>query len=272
VDDLDFDVFCCHNSLDKDQIELIAAKLKRRKIKSWIDKQQIFGGQSFQTEIQKVIPKIKSAAIFFGNNGLGDWQEKEIQVLLDECDKSKKPFIPILLPGIKEVPPELRFIKQKHWISFEEINNQALDDLESSIKCQRVSPFFDTILCYEDRDICEIQEIENQLKVAGVNLWKSGISPLHLHTMYRELEVSRTRIYSMVIFVGNNGGPWESELIYDIMVYFRMQKCIVIPVILSSLVQTQEPDLPIPIATSGKVDFRKQEPEPLQRLLQGIMG
>ena len=112
MDELEFDVFCTHNSHDKNLVEIIAGKLRRRNIRSWIDKQQILGGQSSQTRIQEIIPKVKSAAIFIGESGLGNWQIEEIQLLLDQCKLSGKPLIPVLLPGIREVPWDLGFIRQ----------------------------------------------------------------------------------------------------------------------------------------------------------------
>ena len=133
MNELEFDVFCSYNSNDISQIEIIASSLKRRSIKSWIDRGKILGGQSFQTKIQEVIPKVKSAAIFIGESGLGNWQKEEIEFLLDDCLQSSKPLIPVLLPGIKEVPKELGFVRQRNWISFDEGHHQALDKLEASI-------------------------------------------------------------------------------------------------------------------------------------------
>jgi len=160
MDKIEFDVFCCHNNLDKPEIELIIDKLKRRKIKSWIDKQQIIGGQSFQKEIQKVIPKIGAAVIFLGKNGLGTWQEEEIDLLLNECKRSGKPIIPVLLPGMTEVPRELGFLSIRDWVPLEEVNNQSLDELEASIQGRKViEPFFDILLCYREENSKEIRDI-----------------------------------------------------------------------------------------------------------------
>ncbi|MDJ0717984.1 MAG: toll/interleukin-1 receptor domain-containing protein [Prochloraceae cyanobacterium] len=281
MDELEFDVFCAHNSHDKTQVEVIAGKLKRRNIKSWIDKDQILGGQSFQTKIQEVIPKVKSATIFFGESGLGNWQKDEIEILLDECKQSDKPLIPVLLPGITEIPQELRFIRQRNWVSFNEGNHQALDKLEASIKRKKIEPFFDVLLCYKQEDLFEIREIGQQLKMADIALWKAGlnssnfpgISSSNLQgSVLRELEqhLDRTRIWSMAVFVGSSGGPWEKEVIEDIILDFRDAHLKVIPVILSSVAQAGDLKLPVYLRRLGAVDFRQNDPDPMQRLLLGI--
>jgi TIR domain len=273
MDELEFDVFCAHNSHDKNQVEMIADKLKRRNIKSWIDKNQILGGQSFQTKIQEVIPKVKSAAIFFGESGLGNWQKEEIEFLLDECKHSNKSLIPVLLPGVKEIPRELGFIRQRNFVSFGEGSQQALDKLEASIKCKKIEPFFDIILCYREEDTLEIREIEKQLKMADINLWKAGISSSNLHgSVLRELDRHLSRIWSMAVFVGNNGGPWGKEVIEDIILEFREEHRIVIPVILNSAAQVSDVKLPVYLRRLGAVDFRQTEPDPRKQLIWGITG
>jgi hypothetical protein len=104
---LEFDIFLAHNSLDKPQINIIKNHLKRRKLKPWIDEEQILAGQSFQKKIQHAIPKVKAAAIFVGSNGLGEWQEEEIELLIDKCKQGDKPVFLVLLPGNKNIPPDL---------------------------------------------------------------------------------------------------------------------------------------------------------------------
>ncbi|MBN4003275.1 toll/interleukin-1 receptor domain-containing protein [Nostoc sp. LPT] len=271
MNELEFDVFCAHNSHDKIQVERIAGKLKRRDIKSWIDKDQILGGQSFQTKIQEAITNVKSAAIFIGESGLGNWQKEEIEFLLDECRQSNKPLIPVLLPGITEIPRDLGFIRQRNWVSFSEGNQQALDKLEASIKSKNIEPFFDILLCYKDEDMFEVREIGQQLKTADITLWKEGISYSNLQSsVLREFDKHLPRIWSMAVFIGSNGGPWEEELIEDIIVDFRLQKRKVIPVILNSAAQVDDSKIPVYLRRLGVVDFRQNDPDPVQRLLLGI--
>ena len=134
-----FDVFLAHNSLDKPQVKMIAQKLKRRGLKPWLDEEQIPPGRPFQDEIQQAIPLAKSAAIFFGLQGLGSWQSWELRALITSCVKRKIPVIPILLPGVSSLPEHLVFLEQFRWISFTEGvgDENALEELVWGITGQK---------------------------------------------------------------------------------------------------------------------------------------
>ncbi len=126
-----FDVFLAHNSLDKLQVEAIGEELKRRGLMPWLDKEQIPPGRWFQDVIQKAIPNVKSAAIFIGFKGLGKWQELELRSFISRCVEADIPVIPVLLPGVENIPEHLLFLKELNWVRFfkgiDEVN--ALDNL-----------------------------------------------------------------------------------------------------------------------------------------------
>ncbi len=90
-----FDVFLAHNNIDKPQVRAIAEELKRRKLKPWLDEEQIPPGRLFQDEIQKAIPQIRSAAICIGTKGLGKWQVIELQAIISQFINKGSPVIPI---------------------------------------------------------------------------------------------------------------------------------------------------------------------------------
>ena len=50
------------------------------------------------------IETIKSAAVFVGENGIGPWQNQEIQALLSQFVKRRCPIIPAILPSAKATP------------------------------------------------------------------------------------------------------------------------------------------------------------------------
>jgi hypothetical protein len=125
-----FDVFLAHNIQDKPQVRAIALALKQRNIKSWIDEEQIAPGRSFQDEIQQAIPLVKSAAIFIGSQGLGRWQSWELKAFIAECVERKIPVIPVLLPGVNNLPEDLVFLKQLRWVAFSnEVDDEAAINL-----------------------------------------------------------------------------------------------------------------------------------------------
>ncbi|QSJ16488.1 GUN4 domain-containing protein [Nostoc sp. UHCC 0702] len=131
----EFDVFLAHNSLDKPEVQYIAVALKRRNLRPWIDDEQIPPGRTFQDEIQQAIPLVRSAAIFIGVRGLGRWQSWELKALINQCVKRNIPVIPVLLPGVEQLPENLIFLQEFRWICFSESisDEHALSLLEWGI-------------------------------------------------------------------------------------------------------------------------------------------
>ena len=131
----EFDVFLAYNSQDREQVLKIADALKRRGIKPWIDVEQILPGRLFQDIIQLTIPKVKTAAIIIGGNGLGDWQLTELRTFVHQCVKKGLPVMPVLLPGVADMPENALFLEQFNWVKFEKDidEKEALDNLEWGI-------------------------------------------------------------------------------------------------------------------------------------------
>ncbi|MDY6899046.1 MAG: TIR domain-containing protein, partial [Cyanobacteriota bacterium] len=126
----DFDVFLAHNSKDKSEIEKIAESLKNQGLNPWLDKEQIPPGSWFQEVIQQAIGQVKSAAICIGPNGLGRWQQIELRTFTSRCLEAKIPVIPVMLPGIKEIPSEYFFLRELNGVFFDSIDDdKALDNL-----------------------------------------------------------------------------------------------------------------------------------------------
>jgi hypothetical protein len=125
------DVFLAHNSADKPLIEVICKNLKSRGLNPWLDKEQIPPGRWFQDVIQDTINKISSAAIFISSNGLGRWQVVELRSFISQCIERKIPIIPVLLPGVKEIPNDFVFLNEFNWVKFKSDINEddALDNL-----------------------------------------------------------------------------------------------------------------------------------------------
>ncbi len=125
----ELDAFLAHNSKDKPQVRLIANKLRQYDLHVWLDEEQIIPGQIFQVEIQKAIQKVSSAVIFIGHEGLGRWQTHELPALYSQFVQAENitTVIPVLLPGVNEIPKDLLFLAQHHWVSFSE----GIDDVKA---------------------------------------------------------------------------------------------------------------------------------------------
>jgi hypothetical protein len=135
LDPEEFDVFLAHNSTDKESVRAIAGELKQRGLNPWLDEQQIPPGRWFQDVIQEAIPKVQSAAIFIGVKGLGKWQLVELRSFISQCLDRDMPVIPVLLPGIEELPTELLFLQELNWVKFQSNIDEVepLDRLEWGI-------------------------------------------------------------------------------------------------------------------------------------------
>ena len=120
------DVFLAYHSADKDLVEKINKKLKDRNIETWIDQDRIKPGYSIQQAIEQAIPIVKTAAIILGKDGIGAWQKWEIRAFYTQFINNEKTIIPVLLPGLDEVPETLLFLRELRWINF-----KTIDDIDS---------------------------------------------------------------------------------------------------------------------------------------------
>ncbi|MBN4000774.1 GUN4 domain-containing protein [Nostoc sp. LPT] len=139
-----FDVFLAHNSLDKPEVRAIAEKLKLYNLKPWLDKEQIFPGDNIQKVVFQGISQSKVGAFFISQNGLGNFQEHlELGAIIEYFRKKNKVqgfrVIPVLLPGIDDIPDDLFYLNQWAWINFKSSNDEeALEDLIRGIRGRSV--------------------------------------------------------------------------------------------------------------------------------------
>ena len=97
----------------------VCGALRAKGIYPWVDIEQIPPGQWFQDYIQKVIPNVRAAAIFIGPGGIGRWQSLEIKTFVTQCLERSLPVIPVLLPGVENIPKEYPFLKELNWVKFQ---------------------------------------------------------------------------------------------------------------------------------------------------------
>ena len=131
-DELDekFDIFLAHNSKDKPAVQSLARELRKRKIKPWVDTEQIRPGTLFQTSITFAINDVKTVAVIIGESGVGNFQSLEIKTFISKAVDAGIPIIPILLPGIQSINDEtLLFLREFQWISFSSLDDQMAYDL-----------------------------------------------------------------------------------------------------------------------------------------------
>jgi hypothetical protein len=113
-----FDVFLCHNSIDKDEVKRIGHELKALGIVPWLDVWELPPGLPWQRLIEQQIEQIRSAAVFIGKEGIGPWQRFEIEALLREFVARGCPVIPVLLPSAPSKPDIPKFLQSMTWVDF----------------------------------------------------------------------------------------------------------------------------------------------------------
>ncbi len=131
-----FDIFLCHNSEDKDEVEAIAVELQSRNFKPWFDKWEIPAGMPFRIELEKQIESINAAAVFIGKKSVGPWQDEEIDGFLNKFIAQKCPVIPVILPSAGEAPKLPQFLANRHWIDFRLNYEESIEKMVKSITTQ----------------------------------------------------------------------------------------------------------------------------------------
>ncbi len=111
-----FEVFLSHNSQDKPAVRALAALLTERGIRVWLDEEQLIPGRSWQPLLEKGIKESATGAVLVGADGVGPWENEEMQGLLQSAVDEKKPVIPVLLPGAPEEPDLPLFLRNRGWV------------------------------------------------------------------------------------------------------------------------------------------------------------
>jgi len=133
----DFDVFLCHNKLDKQMVKMIGEQLKDRGILPWLDEWELRPGLPWPRLLEEQIGKIKSAAVFVGKNGRGPWQQLELEAFLREFAKRGCPVIPVLLATAQRKPQLPIFLSGMTWVDFRQRVPDPIDRLIWGITGER---------------------------------------------------------------------------------------------------------------------------------------
>ena len=130
---------------------------------------------------------------------------------------------------------------------------------------------FDVFLCYNSIDRVAVKDIGEDLERQGISPW---LDEWHLRPgmpWQRVLGEQIEQVKSAAVFVGREGiGPWQRVEVESFLIEFVSRGLPVIPVILKNA--PVQPPLPIFLKPMSWVDFRLDDPDPLERLVWGITG
>lgn len=118
---MDYDVFLSYNREDGAVVQGIAASLQERfGLRPWLDVDQAQPGTRLPDVIEKAIRHSRTAAVFVGPKGLGRWQRRELDVLVQRMVERKVPVIPVLLPQRRQKPTLNPFLDTAIWVDLRE--------------------------------------------------------------------------------------------------------------------------------------------------------
>jgi hypothetical protein len=113
---MEFDVFLSHNSHDKPAVRELAERLAKLGIRVWLDEDQLIPGRNWQPLLERGIKQSGSGAVLVGKDGLGPWEDEEMQALLRQAVSQGKPVIPVLLPAAPAQPKLPLFLSNRTWV------------------------------------------------------------------------------------------------------------------------------------------------------------
>jgi hypothetical protein len=113
-----FDVFLSHNGNDKPQVRALKQLLSEQEkpLRSWLDEDELRPGIHWQPLLEEGIRSSESVAALIGSDGLGPWEDEEMQAALNLAVRDKRPLIPVLLPGCLTKPELPLFLANRTWV------------------------------------------------------------------------------------------------------------------------------------------------------------
>lgn len=191
---------------------------------------------------------------------ISSWQRRE--VAYTEIAKSIRAIIAEMPTTVRAKP-----LTSEQPLSIESASQQQVPAIPPLSLSQKVD--FDVFLCYNSKDRGDVREIARQLKVQGILPWLDEWELQPGLPWQRALEQQIGQIKSVAVFVGESGlGPWQNMEIEAFLREFVKRGCSVIPVLLKT--SPDKPQLPLFLAGMTWVDFRTQQPDPMQQLIWGI--
>jgi hypothetical protein len=136
-----FNVFLSHNSSDKPMVRQLNTALQARGLTTWFDEEQLRPGIPWQQLLEEGIKSSGSVAVLVGADGLGPWEDEEMQGALRLAVRDGRPIIPVLLPDAPEQPELPLFLGNRTWVDLRGgLTEDNLDRLEWGITGVKPNP------------------------------------------------------------------------------------------------------------------------------------
>jgi class 3 adenylate cyclase len=222
-----FDVFLCHNSKDKAAVREVKELLNERGIDAWLDESELQPGTRWQEAIELGLQQSKTVAVFVAEHGLGDWQDQEMRVCLEEAIRRGMKVIPVLLPGASEQSDLPPFLRSYVWVDLRDGPTSNLDKLVWGItdkEPQSIPPFQDAqaaIVCCSVHNYTALAQ-----NIEWLQRFERFVAPLR-ETIVKTLEGMATVEFDQdrirVVFLQDVEINKALNLAFDIKKYFAKE-------------------------------------------------
>jgi hypothetical protein len=129
-----FDCFLSHNSSDKPRVRALAD----RRLRVWLDEEQLRPGLPWQPLLEAGIRDSAAVAVCIAADGLGPWQDTEMQAALQLAARNPaQPVMAVLLPGAPDWPALPAFLTVRGWVDLRVGMADGLDRLVWGITGRR---------------------------------------------------------------------------------------------------------------------------------------
>jgi len=117
------EVFVSYNSKDHVLVLELAEGLSKRGVKPFLDRWDLAPGLRWRPELERVLASCGAVVVMLGPHGIGEVQQREVDVALRRQDKNPKfPVVTVMLPGGE---PPGGFLEQLTWV---DIRHQSVPD------------------------------------------------------------------------------------------------------------------------------------------------
>lgn len=111
------DVFLSHNSKDKPLIRRLRDALVSQGLAVWLDEDELQPGMTWQRSVELAITNVKSVIVAVGEDGIGPWEDEEMQAALIAAVNKGIPVIPVFIGPAASRPKLPMFLQNRTWVS-----------------------------------------------------------------------------------------------------------------------------------------------------------
>jgi phosphotransferase system HPr-like phosphotransfer protein/mannitol/fructose-specific phosphotransferase system IIA component (Ntr-type) len=111
------DVFLSYNSKDNLLVRELKRQLVAKGLSVWLDEDELRPGVPWQELLEIGIQNSKSVVVVVGQDGLGPWENEEMQAALILAVRNGRPVIPVLMSGAKTQPKMPMFLGNRTWVN-----------------------------------------------------------------------------------------------------------------------------------------------------------